>query len=1272
MAPLLRTADDLQRLAARLAEFGVETVCVFDPDSAQAVDKQVGEALPPDSLSSPGDVLVMLWSGHAARNETAQTLDLLTAGEAPGDAFTMTPRMLAERAAKSGASQILILLDTCYSGAGTLDALAVVTRALHKHPAKTRDWAGVLASCGEHERAVEGALVAKLLSLLTNGPADPILRLRWSTYQADLRGDDLVDAVVREWDEDRQTLSWYHSGDAQGLIRNPLFHPRAQDRIAEHLLTAARGGAQAEQANWFTGREAQLRAIVGWLRQRKPGLCVVTGPAGCGKSAIVGRIVSLSTTSEREEIAQAEEVVPELDPGNGSVDAHVQTRGLDVVACSRILADTLGVRVAFGHPSHHDVLAWSEKRDRPPVVVVDGLDEAGDQAESIATELLAPLSTYALVLVASRNRPASEEGKTLLGKLGSPALSVDLGSDPIGTDADIDRYTRARLANSELSPAHGVMDIASVASAITRLVAETGGPTREGGFLLARMLTSQLRERPVDTSVAGWEVGLARSVEDVLFQDLEMAQPLVRDGESIAGAGRDLLAALSFSYGPGFPSDDVWPAVANAIRQGSVAYERPDVFWALEQYQRYVTASSIGGQAVYRLHQRLAEALRANYEDDHRDLAATVPTAVLGTYEQFLRRGGSAVQHPYLWRYAWRHAVDAESAGIARLERLVQRDHALRPDLASALNSLSMRYSRVGRRADAVAPAERAVEIYEQLVAENPAFLNDLASALNNLGAFYSGVGRRADAVAPAERAVEIYEAFAAENPAFLNDLASALNNLGIRYSEVGRRADAVAPTGRAVEIYEQLAADNPAFLNDLASALNNLGIRYSGVGRRADAVAPTERALEIYEQLAADNPAFLNDLASALNNLGAFYSEVGRRADAVAPAERAVEIYEALAAENPAFLNDLASALNNLGIRYSEVDERNEQHRRWNAVLERFATEPTAAIVLHLGRERSAEEYDEAINDLLRAQAIDPGDDLALTAQLHAAARALRRRDSERFDARWTADVGQPPEWLLVDEDALRAATDWINTPTWETSQGFLSANADRLLTKEGETALAELALATQDSPLVSQHQAILQAVRQHGVDATYRPLLMLDTIDTWLDLQSLEASKHFLIMHHDDLTAQAATEILIERNAFTHHAIATLGRFGRIDDAYALLQTPNDVPTALATARREKDPDELHALGLFARTIAQDDTERALAGIHIAIAFVLSGEDDQAATLVSQIRQQNLTTSRLIHSITDAISHHPSHAAPLAALIGKLTTPEDAADSPAPAQLP
>ena len=137
-------------------------------------------------------------------------------------------------------------------------------------------------------------------------------------------------------------------------------------------------------------------------------------------------------------------------------------------------------------------------------------------------------------------------------------------------------------------------------------------------------------------------------------------------------------------------------------------------------------------------------------------------------------------------------------------------------------------------------------------------------------------MGRRADAVAPAEEAVTLCRDQAAANPAYLPDLASALTNLGIRYSEVGRRADAVAPAEEAVTLYRDQAAANPAYLPDLARALTNLGNRYSEVGRRADAVPPAEEAVTLYRDQAAANPAYLPDLATALDNLGQYQQDAG------------------------------------------------------------------------------------------------------------------------------------------------------------------------------------------------------------------------------------------------------------------------------------------------------------------------------------------------------------------------------------------------------------
>jgi hypothetical protein len=192
----------------------------------------------------------------------------------------------------------------------------------------------------------------------------------------------------------------------------------------------------------------------------------------------------------------------------------------------------------------------------------------------------------------------------------------------------------------------------------------------------------------------------------------------------------------------------VWPAVASALSATSTAYGRLDAFWALGEHGRYVTASSIAGQAVYRLHQRLADTLRDSegsgaWRRVRESTAALIAQTVMQVYERFLEAGSAPTEHPYLWVYAWRHATDGGLLGIEALERLAANEPALQPDLGISLNNLGAFYSGVGRRADAVAPTERAVELRERLAAENPAFLNDLASSLTNLGIRYSEVGRR-------------------------------------------------------------------------------------------------------------------------------------------------------------------------------------------------------------------------------------------------------------------------------------------------------------------------------------------------------------------------------------------------------------------------------------------------------------------------------------------------------------------------------------------------
>ncbi|MFN9618394.1 MAG: CHAT domain-containing protein [Synechococcaceae cyanobacterium] len=65
---------------------------------------------------------------------------------------------------------------------------------------------------------------------------------------------------------------------------------------------------------------------------------------------------------------------------------------------------------------------------------------------------------------------------------------------------------------------------------------------------------------------------------------------------------------------------------------------------------------------------------------------------------------------------------------------------------------------------------------------------------MRNLGVFLAGIGQRAQALQPAQEAVNIYRQLAATNDAFRPDLAMALTSLGFHYSELGQRAQALEP----------------------------------------------------------------------------------------------------------------------------------------------------------------------------------------------------------------------------------------------------------------------------------------------------------------------------------------------------------------------------------------------------------------------------------------------------------------------------------------------
>jgi tetratricopeptide (TPR) repeat protein len=924
----LKAAEEVEALASVMAAYRYAVLpSPPHPTVDQAFERL--DALAEATLAAES-CLVVLWAGHGEPTENGD-LHLVSRNSRPGQIQQVTSSAMVKAALRSGASQILVLLDTCFAEAGAMEAMAVARRIEESLPSDgAQRWIGILPAALAYETARDGVFGAQLLQLLREGPTDPALRLRWSAHNAGIRGDDVIDCLVKQWRSLDQTLVPLMRGNAGVMLPNPRYDRMARDVMVEQLLVAARGISANEEGDFFTGRVEPLADLVAWIGRGEVGVALVSGPAGCGKSALLGRVAALSDPRDRKRILE-EEALAHADPGERSVAAAVAARGANVADLVRRLEAELvlsGLLPERADESRNrlELLGAVERLDQkgtPPLLLIDGLEEAGSELTQIVAELLRPLAGVARLLISSRPIPPRQEGEPPPLDALQPALVVDLGAleGAEQTQQDLAAYGARRLDGVSAA-----MNPTAVAGEILRLVRRQ----EEGGFLLARLITARLRQQPLDTAVPNWQRQLAGSVAEALDQELEALPVLVRGEERLPQAARELLAALAWAYGQGFPVEE-WALAATALSPTATAYGRQEVFWLLGQASRWVVESGEQHQAVYRLsHQRLAEHLRPPAwsspwkpvgEPQAIALAAALAEATLA----WCGSGRPPEEQHYLWTYFWAHAVDGGAAGIDRLRELSQSNPAFLPDLASALNKLGNRYSELGQRKEALQPTEEAVRIQQELSQSNPALLQDLASTLNNLGVHYSNLGRREEALKPAEEAGGIYRELSQTNPAFLPDLAQALNNLGTHYSNLGRREEALQPTEEAVRILRELSQSNPAFLPDLAQALNNLGTHYSNLGRREDALQPTEEAVRIQRELSQTNPAFLPDLASALNNLGIHYSNLGRREEALQPTEEAVVIYRELSQSNPAFLPDLASALNNLGILYRNLGRRED-----------------------------------------------------------------------------------------------------------------------------------------------------------------------------------------------------------------------------------------------------------------------------------------------------------------------------------------------------------
>ena len=314
--PLPGAPVEVQEIAQLLGARGVRAT-VSAATTETGLIAELAQVLPPQPEPGEGQ-LVVLWAGHGDRLPDA-SLRLVAEDTAKRGAALLTAEYVASVAVRSGASQVLLIFDTCFSGGGALPVLAGADRWFGEHEGPPgRVWLGVLASAMDWQKARDDLFGDRLARLLRDGPSQAESQLRgWSPHNETIRGDDLIDALQKEWpDGSPHRPKTAQFGNPWALLPNPRHDPAAPPRVVEHLLLAARGGEPEDETWYFTGRHAVIARLVAWVGSGQPGLHVVTGPAGCGKSAVLGLVVCLSNPEQRAALlARGPAGVP--GPGRG-------------------------------------------------------------------------------------------------------------------------------------------------------------------------------------------------------------------------------------------------------------------------------------------------------------------------------------------------------------------------------------------------------------------------------------------------------------------------------------------------------------------------------------------------------------------------------------------------------------------------------------------------------------------------------------------------------------------------------------------------------------------------------------------------------------------------------------------------------------------------------------------------------------------------------------------------------------------------------------------
>lgn len=387
----------------------------------------------------------------------------------------------------------------------------------------------------------------------------------------------------------------------------------------------------------FTGRQDLMRELIATARgdrDEQALVTVVTGGAGCGKSAVLARLVTLSDPTflaryPSEVAAIRDDLKPVPSQG---VDVALLATGKYPEDILRQLADALIDTLAPAAPGvaeREHLLAELTKglatRTSPVTVVLDALDEARDPKGIVQTLTRLTTGGRARLLVGVRSPARPDDPLAPVDAQGSladaavealKARRLQVDADPWWHQDDVRRYAESILLHTPGSP-YTAPDHHPRAAALATVISEHVRRT----FLVTRLAAEALTARPdrIDPTDQSWRATLDDGVVGVFRADLHETY---RDDAARRLRAVHLLRAVAFAYGRGVPwRDGIWAAMANAVADLPHEYGSADIADLLSSRMgAYLVTDVEDDITVYRL---FHDALRGTLRDQWRKLVPT-------------------------------------------------------------------------------------------------------------------------------------------------------------------------------------------------------------------------------------------------------------------------------------------------------------------------------------------------------------------------------------------------------------------------------------------------------------------------------------------------------------------------------------------------------------------------------------------------------------------------------------------------------------------------